>query len=340
MSAYGQKYWDFPPIAVILVVTKMTRTLTKTEIRFFAALSLAFWLGVVVLSALWKPVWDYMKSFMQMHAEYSLLEQGSKLLLLVMLFTSLLELSNRKDEQAVRLGVTFSLFAVALYAAESNFIWSELQPLFGAFFILTICWRLLRSDWLALLFMLLGGGFIFLGIVSDVALDKPALLPATPFFEQWKANAAAVEEQFDLWGIACMSFASLVAFRATLMKVFSDHPGDLLVLLVSLSLIAAGNGFVHWQYNPSPIFQVLSSALAMAGIFGLSRIDRRISGRGFELTRFDRERFYVGLIIAFVVLPVVFGGTGLPFNLIFWLSFFYYFQKLLLRSHPSIPGAA
>ena len=304
--------------------------------KFFLTLSILYWLGVALVSFISPPAYQLMKQFIQMHAEYSLLEQTSKLLLLVMLFVSLFAYSNRKKGVKVRLASLFILFSLVLYFSESNFVASEWQPVFGAFFITLISWQLLKSDIAALAFMVLGAGFIFLGVISDVLLDKPHLMPVTPFFEAWKARAGLIEEQFDLWGIACMTFSALVAFRVKLSRMFAQHPGDLLLLLLALGLIASGNSFVHWQYNPSKYFEVISTVMTIIGIAGVFLVDRRILARGFRLTHFDREGLYIGFLILFGVLPVVYGGSGNPFNLILWLGFLYYLYKLLIRSHPTV----
>jgi hypothetical protein len=117
--------------------------------------------------------------------------------------------------------------------------------------------------------------------------------------------------------------------------MFLDHPWQLVLLVLSLGFIASGNSFAHWSYYPSPIFEIIATTMAVIGLAGVLVVDRKIQARGFELTHFDREGLYVGLLIFFVVLPVVYGGSGHPFNLLLWGAFFYYLYKLLIRSHPT-----
>ena len=66
------------------------------------------------------------------------------------------------------------------------------------------------------------------------------------------------------------------------------------------------------------------------------RIDKKIQERGFRLTHFEWQVQFVSLLVFFVVLPVIYGGSGHPFNLVLWCSFFYYLYKLLIRSHPTL----
>lgn len=307
-----------------------------SQARYFLFLSAAYWACIALISVTWGPVFQWMKQIIQMESEYSLLEQGAKLVLLVMLFGSLFAYSNRKKVEEVRLSIMFILFALTLYFAESNFILNLWQPVFGAFFILLICWKLLKVDWIALAFMLLGSALVFLGVVTDLLMDRPMYFPKTEFFEAWARVAGLIEEQFDLWGIACIAYASLVAFRVTATSVFLGHFRSLLLLILSLAMIASGNSFGHWSHNPSPIFELISTVMAVIGVLGVLSFDRHIQARGFRLSYFYEEGFYVGFVVLFVVLPIVYGRTGFAFNLLLWLAFLYYFYKLFMRSHPSI----
>ena len=304
------------------------------QARYFLFLSAAYWACIALISVIWAPVFQWMAQIIQMESEYSLLEQGTKLVLLVMLFGSLFAYSNRKNVEEVRLSIMFILFALTLYFAESNFILNMWQPIFGAFFIVLICWNLLKVDWIALAFILLGSALVFLGFVTDLLMDKPMLFPKTEFFEAWARRAGLIEEQFELWGIACIAYASLVAFRVTATSVLFGHFRNLLLLILSLAIIASGNSFAG-SHNTSPIFEIIATAMAVIGVLGVLSFDRHIQGRDFRMSYFCEERFYVGFVVLFVVLPIVYGRTGFAFNLLLWLVFLYYFYKLLMRSHPS-----
>ena len=307
-----------------------------SQTRYFLALSAAYWAGITLVSFISAPVFQLMKLVIQMESEYSLLEQTSKLVLLVMLFGSLFAYSNHKEAGKVRLSALFILFSLTLYFAESNFILNELQPVFGAFFIIAICWNLLKVNRIALTFMVLGSAIVFLGVLTDLIMDERALFPETEFFDAWARRAGIIEEQFDLWGLACMAYSALVAFRAKATSIFSGHFSELLLLILSLAIIASGNSFGHWSHNPSTIFEIIATAMAVVGVLGVRFFDRRIRAREFRVSYFHEEGFYVGFVMLFVVLPIIYGRTGIAFNFLLWFVFLYYLYKLLMRSHPSI----
>ena len=108
-----------------------------------------------------------------------------------------------------------------------------------------------------------------------------------------------------------------------------------MLLIMSLALIASGNSFAHWSHNPSPIFEIIATTMAVVGVIGVLSFDRHIQARGFRVSYFQEEGFYVGFVVLFVVLPIIYGRTGIAFNLLLWLALLFYLYNLLLRSHPS-----
>jgi hypothetical protein len=264
-----------------------------------------------------------MGTIITMHAEYTLLEQGTKALLLVMLFNSLIAFNREDDGGRNLLAIVFLLFALALYFAESNFINEFLQPLAGAVFILISVRLLIINDKIALAVLLSGCFVIALGVVSDVLLDHPDMLPSWDVFRTWQAVAAIVEEYFDFWGVAFVSYASLIAFRAPVTQALQDSVKEFAVLLAGIALITAGNSFAHWQYKPSPIFELIATAMAVLGVLGILRFGFGKDCRKPAFVRFSKAEFSVILVAIFVVLPIIYGGSGTPINLIFVSAFLY-----------------
>jgi len=264
-----------------------------------------------------------MGTIITMHAEYTLLEQGTKALLLVMLFGSLIAF-NREDESGrTLLAIVFVLFALTLYFAESNFIKELLQPLAGAVFILISLRLLIINDKIALAALLSGCFLIGLGVISDVLLDHPELLPSWDVFRTWQAVAAIVEEYFDFWGVAFISYASLIAFRAPVTQVIQESVREFAVLSAGIALITAGNSFAHWQYKPSPIFELISTAMAVLGVLLVLRFGFGKDRSEPVFVRFSKTESAVILVALFVVLPIIYGGTGTPINFIFVSAFLY-----------------
>jgi hypothetical protein len=300
----------------------------------FLLLSVLFWAFVVGISLIWGGVYELMAAIIRMQSEYTLLEQGTKALLLVMLFNALIAFNREDDGAWVLLAIIFSLFALVLYFAESNFINEVLQPLAGAVFILLSLKLLLAGDRIALVALLLGCGVIVLGIVSDVLLDHPERLPSWAFFQSWQAVAAEVEEYFDFWGVAFISYASLIAFRGTVIRALQESRREFAALLAGIALITAGNSFAHWQYAPSPVFELISTAMAVLGVLGILRFGYGTDRPVPVFVRFPRPEFSVILVALFVVLPIIYGGSGTPINFFFVTAFLYAAYRYLQLKRP------
>lgn len=305
--------------------------------RPFLVLSIVFWAFVVCTSVFWHDIYRQMGEIIIMHAEYTLLEQGTKALLLVMLFGSLIAFNREDDSGRTLLAIVFVLFALTLYFAESNFIKELLQPLAGAVFILISVRLLVIDDKIALAALLSGCFVIALGIVSDVLLDHPDLLPSWEFFRSWQAVAAIVEEYFDFWGVAFISYASLIAFRAPVTQVLQESLREFAILLAGIALITAGNSFAHWQYKPSPIFELIATAMAVLGVLGILRFGFGKDSREPVFVLFSKAEFSVILVLIFVVLPIIYGGTGTPINFIFVSAFLYAAYRYLQTKRSATP---
>lgn len=299
-------------------------TPSETSTRLpFLILSVVFWAFVVCTALFWYDVYGLMGEIIRMRSEYTLLEQGTKALLLVMLTGSLIAFNREDGSGRTLLAIVFQLFALALYFAESNFINESLQPLAGAVFIL-ICFRLLlTSDKIALAALLSGCVMIVLGIISDTLLDHPDRLPGWELFQSWQAVAHKVEELFDFWGVAFISYASLIAFRAPITEVAQESIREFSILLAGIALLTAGNSFAHWQYKPSPIFELISTAMAVLGILAILRFGFAGDRRETVFVRFSKPELSVILLTLFVVLPIIYGGTGTPINFVFVSVFLY-----------------
>ena len=164
---------------------------------------------------------------------------------------------------------------------------------------------------------------IVLGVISDVFLDHPDLLPSWDVFRTWQAVAAIVEEYFDFWGVAFISYASLIAFRAPVTQVVQESVREFAVLSAGIALITAGNSFAHWQYKTSPIFELFATAMAVLGVLGILRFGFGKDRREPVFLLFSKAEFSVVLVVLFVVLPIIYGGTGTPIIFIFISAFLY-----------------
>lgn len=299
-------------------------------------LSALFWILVFLATVFWGPVYDLMNQIITMRSEYSLLEQGTKLLLLFMLTGSLIAYRNEELPARILLGLTFLLFGTAMYLAESNLIPEIGQPLFGALFILAIVWQLLKIDLIALVLVFCGGAGIFVGMLGDFLSEHPEVIASWSLILSTAQIVVSLEEHLDLWGIAFFTYACLFVFRDILTRFFRNNRLNLAILVLSAALIASGNSFVHWQYQPGRTGQTIGTAMAFLGLLGVALVDRRLLKGDMRFGFFDRNVFYRNVALIFVVLPVIYGGLWSILNLILWLCFFTLAGAYLYQRHPQL----
>ena len=130
-----------------------------------------------------------------------------------------------------------------------------------------------------------------------------------------------MEEYFDFWGVAFISYASLIAFRTDITQALHDYRKGFAALLAGIALITAGNSFAHWQYEPSPTFELISTGMAVLGILGVLRFGFAEDRGESAFVRFSKTEFSAILVVIFVVLPIIYGGSGTPINLVFVSAF-------------------
>jgi len=304
----------------------------------FFVLSIFFWAAVLVATLLWGPVYRWMGHYISMTSEYSLLEQGTKFFLLIMMIAAVLAYRNEKDRTRVVLGILFFLFALAAYFSESNFIDNVWQPVFGAVFILAMIWQLLKTGHIALLFIFLGSVSIVAGMLGDVWHDHPEVLPDwAPLYELGR-RAFALEEYMDLWGIALFTYASLIVFRDPLEEALRNHRPGMVWLVVSAVLLASGNGFAHWQIHYGPTMTIVATALAFLGFLGVVYAGEKLLTGGIRFGFFSKGIFYNGIILLFLILPIIFCGVSPGLNLAIWVYFFTLAGRYLYKSNPLLGG--
>jgi hypothetical protein len=314
----------------------MQQSSNANTVPIFLSLSAVFWTLVVAATLFWGNAYGFMEAIITMRSEYTLLEQGTKLLLLVMFFGALIAFNREGVREQIILAIGFILFSLALYFAESNFITEILQPVVGAVLILGTSWLLLKIDRIALTIMLTGCLVVFLGVVSDILLDHPDFLPSWDFFKTWQSVASDVEEDFDLWGIAFISYSCLVVFRRSIIQVYRESPLNFIVLVVAASCIAAGNSFAHWQYRPTSSFELIATALSFLGVTGVLWFYYDACRKEPVFIYFSAKELFSILVLLFVVLPIIYGGTSVPLNLIFGTAFFYVTFQYLCNKRRGI----
>ena len=299
-------------------------------------LSAFFWVSILLASVLWGQVYHLMAQFITMGSEYSLLEQGTKLLLLFMMIVSLLAYRNKKDRTQILLGLTFLLFAAAMYFSESNFIENSWQPIFGAVFIIAIVWQLLKTDLIALLFVCCGCAALIMAMLGDMWHDHPeVLIDWVPIYHVGRI-AYSLEEYLDLWGIAFFAYANLFVFRDILLVLFLNNRLSMAMLILSAGFIASGNSFAHWQYGHGETMIAIATAMAFLGLLGMALANERLLIDSMQFGFFNKDIFYYHGVLIFLILPVIYGGLSGVLNLIMWVCFFILAGSYLYKSNPRL----
>jgi hypothetical protein len=278
-----------------------------------------------------------MAQFITMHSEYSLTEQWTKLLLLLMMLVSLVVYRNEEDRARIILALSFLLFALAMYFSESNFIDNAWQPYFGAVFIISIAWQLFRIDIIALLFMFCGCAAIAMGMLGDIWKDHPEVLIDSILVFHTGRIAYSLEEHLELGGVAFFAYANLFVFRDIVLEFSHKNRLSMIVLILSLGLIASGNSFAHWQYPHSQIMLATATAITFLGFLGVMFVSKRLLHGDIQLGFFDKGVFNYQCVLMFLILPVIYGwwNAGV-LNLVIWVSFFIYAGNYLYKSNPRL----
>jgi len=299
-----------------------------------------FWTGILFATVLAEPVYHIMSQLMTIRSEYSLAEQATKLILLIMMAVSIMAYRNEEDPSKIKLSITFCLFAVAMYFSESNFIIELWQPMFGAVFILAALWQMLKTDVVALLFLLCGCVAIVMGMAGDMWFDHPEMLDDRSVMFDLGRALYVIEEQLDLWGIAFIVYACLVVFRGILTAFAVKYTANLILLFISTGLVAAGNGFAHWQYHPGQIITAAATFMALTGLVVMVLVTERQSDLVLQFGFFDKRAFYRHCFLLFLILPVIYGGVDGALNLILWVSYFILAWRYLYNNNPNLIASA
>ena len=249
---------------------------------------------------------------------------------------ALIAYRNEEDSSRIALGITLLLFAAAMYFSESNFIEESWQPVFGAVFILATLWQLLKIDVVALLFLLGGCTAIVMGMAGDFWSDHPEMFGDRSVMFDLGRILYSMEEYMDLWGVALFAYAGLVAFRDILSDFMVKYPGNFVLLVLSAGLVAAGNGFAHWQYHPGQTLTAISTVMALTGLLLMTLVTERQSSLELQFGFFDKSTFYRDCFLIFLVLPVIYGGVSGGLNLVLWGCFFILSGRYLYKNNPRL----
>ena len=266
-------------------------------------------------------------------SEYTLGEQLSKFYLFIIMLVSIFSYRVLNKPTKIKLSISFLFLSLSMYMSESNMIPGKTRPIFGLIGIAFAGFFLLRLRyWLSLILFITGFTLIFSGSFTDLIYENESinsLLPAfiLGFFPY------ALEEQFDVLGIAFLCLSVLLCFRVPLQRFIAKNTIGSLLILLSSGMMTIGNGFLHYQYRPSNQLYVAALIMTIVGFLGFVFANKIINKTYPSFTLATEDFFYLFIFAFFVVLPSIHGRTRHWTALLLWLPSLILMAIYLWRCH-------
>lgn len=269
--------------------------------------------------------------------EFLVLEHLSRFYIFLAILVSVQSYSVVNDRTKLKLSICFLAFGLTLYLAESHMIHPELQAVFGAIILVYAFFLLVRSySWLALLLLLLGIGLIVVGFTHDLVEESETVRSILPHFLVRvivTAGNNVGEETFEAIGLGLVFLSMLTYFRIEALDFLKGNSKGALLLVVAGGLIAVGDGFLAWQYDPElPKGGGLLIALSGFAIFVL--VNNRLIGDHVRLRLISEGYLYISMFFFFIILPAVFDRPGHVRNFVLWAPTMSMLIVYLYRRHP------
>jgi len=270
-------------------------------------------------------------------SEYRVDEQLSKFYLFIMILISLYSYQFVHDSGKAKIGICFFVLGLTMYLSESNMITTHTQPLF-AFIILSFTFYFLiqNKSWLTIFILLFGLLSIFGGYMLDLIYDgriHKLLVPSQ--LSLILKNIG--EERFELIGIAATCLSAMIYFLNPMKKFAKNNMKGILSLIISSGLIAVGNGYLHFQYEPGRKLQLFGFFLSASGWLGLILTNKILREKDALLKLVPKDVYYVVMFVLFVLLPTIYGESNRDLiSIILWLPTIVLFAVYLTRRHPAL----
>lgn len=272
-----------------------TRDSIYIILTFFTVYYLFYFLEV--------PIHSFISSYITLRSEYTVGEQLSKFYLFTVILVSFFSYRIITKPLEVKLSISFLLFSLILYTSESNMIRETAQPIFGIIGIAFTAYFLFRLRlWLALILFFSAFVFFSFGSLIDFIHERESIKTFLPNFIYAFLDLAS-EERFDVIGALFFCLSSIIAFQVPLLSFVMNHTKRALLILLSAMVISAGNGFLHYQYEPNGNLYLIAVIMTIVGFFGLILSSKNIYKDYPKLTSIPDSQFYVSIFLCFVVLP-------------------------------------
>ncbi|MDH3445795.1 MAG: hypothetical protein OEN50_17865, partial [Deltaproteobacteria bacterium] len=191
----------------------------------------------------------------------------------------------------------------------------------------------LRS-WLSVIFLIVGFTLVSFGLLTDLKQENEFVSSLLPSFIFHYLDIT-LEERYELIGIAFLCLSAILCFRVPLRQFIAKNIKGCLLILLASGAITFGNGFLHYQYNPSGNLHLLALVMTIIGFLGLMFTNKRVSTSHAIFTLVTEDLFYTFIFLFFVLLPSIHGRARTLTAFLLWLPIMIFIAINLWRFHPA-----
>lgn len=294
-----------------------------------------FWLIFFLFYLSGDPYHEFLRNYITIRAEYTIVEQISKFYLFVIVLISVLSYQASTEATKIKLSISFLFLGLILYISESNMIPEIIQPVFGVIIFFSTCILLFRvRSWVSIFFLLVGFLMIGTGLVSDIVNERKTISSILPSLLLYLFDPS-FEEYYDTLGIAFLCLSAILCFQDILQDIIKRKKKVTLLILLASGMISFGNGFLHYQYRPSAELHCISLLVTISGFLGLVFLAKGSSKKHATFTLVTEELFYIFIFVFFVMLPSLHGVAYRDCALFLWLPTMFFMAVYLWRRHPA-----
>jgi len=272
-------------------------------------------------------------------SEHTVEEQLSNFYILLIIFISVYSLRVLSQKNKIRAGICFLMLGLILYLCEINMISNDIQPLMAVLIFPVTLYVLFRvKSWGALVFFLIGVGFLVAGVGADLIkesiMDERFSFPSI-FIDFSDFMNSFGEEKLDTIAAAALCFSSIILFFSPLQIFFRNNMKGVIAIVLSIALIAIGNSFL--QPGAGNKLLVISYLISLVGWLGIIFSNRYVLKNECKLYIYDQALFSAVCFVLFVFLPPVYKPKNINLvSVMVWVPVLIFIAISLYKTHPSI----
>lgn len=179
---------------------------------------------------------------------------------------------------------------------------------------------------------------IFFGFITDLLTAYAGFAALLPLFlKSFLQSHLQYEEYYDTIGLGLVCLSAIYHFYDEIGPLVKKNILSFLFVFISISLIAMGNGFAHWQYRPGVKLTLISLLITLIGLSVFVIINEKILVNRFRIkaSLINRGPYYLFLYSIFVMLPTVCGRIYDIACLVLWLplllalTLYLYYRRII-----------